>query len=399
MNAMGANWQHKKIAEVCSVLTDGNWIESKDQSPDGIRLIQTGNIGDGVFKDKGDKARYISEETFDRLSCTEIFEGDVLVSRLPEPIGRSCILPKLEQRTITAVDCSILRFKDELLNKFFVYYTLSPAYDRALKNYITGSSRKRISRSNLGLIKIPVPSIKEQQRIVDELDLLTGIIDKKNAQLRDLDAIAQSIFYEMFGDPAINEKGWPVKLISDLFDVGSSKRVFESEWRDAGVPFYRAREIVRLSKGLSLEDPIFIEESLFAAYKEKYGIPAAGDIMVTGVGTLGICYLVKKEDRFYFKDGNTLWFRDKHVANSRFIKDQYSTDFVKDQIKENAHGATVGTYTIVNAKKTRVICPPIEIQNEYAKKVQVIDEQKLLIEKSITDTQSMLDSRMHKYFD
>ena len=237
-----------------------------------------------------------------------------------------------------------------------------------------------------------------QQRIVNELDLLTGIIDKKNAQLRDLDALAQSIFYEMFGDPAINEKGWPVKLISDLFDVGSSKRVFESEWRDAGVPFYRAREIVRLSKGLPFEDPIYIEESLFSAYKEKYGIPAVGDIMVTGVGTLGICYLVKKEDRFYFKDGNTLWFRDKHIANSRFIKDQYSTDFVKDQIKENAHGATVGTYTIVNAKKTRVICPPVELQNEYVKTVQAVDEQKLLIEKSIIDTQNLLDSRMHKYF-
>ena len=395
---MGANWQHKRIADVCSVLTDGDWIESKDQSPDGIRLIQTGNIGNGVFKDKGDKARYISEETFGRLSCTEIFEGDVLVSRLPEPIGRSCILPKLEQRTITAVDCSILRFKDELLNKFFVYYTLSPAYDRALNNYITGSSRKRISRSNLGLIKIPVPSMNEQQHIVDELDLLTGIIDKKNAQLRDLDALAQSIFYEMFGDPAVNEKGWPVKQISDLFDVGSSKRVFESEWRDSGVPFYRAREIVRLSKGLPLEDPIFIEESLFAAYKEKHGIPAAGDIMVTGVGTLGICYLVKEGDCFYFKDGNTLWFKDKHVSNSRFIKDQFLTEFVKDQIKGNSHGATVGTYTIVNAKKTRVICPPVKLQNEYEERVNAIDSQKRVIGKSLTETQNLLDSRMHNYF-
>lgn len=395
---MRANWQHKKIADVCSVLTDGNWIESKDQSPDGIRLIQTGNIGNGVFKDKGDKARFISEDTFDRLSCTEIFEGDVLVSRLPEPIGRSCILPKLEQRTITAVDCSILRFKKELLNKFFVYFTLSTAYDRALKNYITGSSRKRISRSNLGLIKVPVPSIEEQQRIVEELDLLTGIIDKKNAQLRDLDALAQSIFYEMFGDPSLNDKGWPFKNISDLFDVGSSKRVFESEWRNSGVPFYRAREIVRLSKGEPLEDQIFIEEALFAEYKQRYGVPKAGDIMVTGVGTLGICYLVKDSDRFYFKDGNTLWFKDKGLCNTRFIKDLYSTDFIKEQIKANAHGATVGTYTIVNAKSTRVIVPPIELQNEYVNKILKIDAQKELINESLKHIQHLLDSRMDYYF-
>lgn len=261
-----------------------------------------------------------------------------------------------------------------------------------------GATMRHIVKKDFDNTLIPYPSIEEQQRIVDELDLLTGIIDKKNAQLRDLDALAQSIFYEMFGDPSLNEKGWPVKSISDLFDVGSSKRVFESEWRDSGVPFYRAREIVRLSKGLPLEDPIFIEETLFASYKEKYGIPAAGDIMVTGVGTLGICYHVKEGDRFYFKDGNTLWFKDKHIANSRFIKDQYSTDYVKDQIKGNSHGATVGTYTIVNAKKTRVICPPVELQNDYVRKVQVIDAQKQLIEKSLEETQILLKSRMHIYF-
>ena len=318
--------------------------------------------------------------------------GTVLLSSRA-PIGKVAIttVPMYCNQGFKNIVCG-----PELFNGY-VYYFLKHNVDY-LQSLGTGATFKEISKKVVENVSISYPSFEEQQRIVDELDLLSDIIDKKNAQFRDLDALAQSLFYEMFGDPAINEKGWSVKLISDLFDVGSSKRVFESEWRDAGVPFYRAREIVRLSKGLPLEDPIFIEESLFSAFKEKYGIPAVGDIMVTGVGTLGICYLVKQEDRFYFKDGNTLWFRDKHIANSRFIKDQYSTDFVKDQIKENAHGATVGTYTIVNAKKTRVICPPVELQNEYVKKVQAIDNQKLLIEKSITDTQNLLDSRMHKYF-
>lgn len=291
---------------------------------------------------------------------------------------------------IGADGVKILSPVDDINAKYFYYYL------RWLDIPSLGYSRHFKSLKEKPVKVFP---IDKQQRIVSELDLLTDIIDKKNAQLRDLDNLAQSIFYEMFGDPSLNEKGWPVKNISDLFDVGSSKRVFESEWRDSGVPFYRAREIVRLSKGLPLEDPIFIEEALFSAYKEKYGIPAAGDIMVTGVGTLGVCYLVKEDDRFYFKDGNTLWFKDKHIANSRFIKDQYSTEFVKDQIKGNSHGATVGTYTIVNAKKTRVICPPVELQDEYVEKVQVIDEQKQLIEDSIKDTQDLLDSRMHNYFD
>lgn len=344
--------------------------------------------------------KYVPLDYFNNNPKGHVLSGDILLCKDGALSGKVA----LERGELSGFQSMVNEHvfiirTSELNQKYLFYYLFSPVGQRLLKGIVTGAAQGGINGKNLKSIPVVYPdSLNKQQRIVDELDLLTGIINKKNAQLRDLDALAQSIFYEMFGDPAINEKGWPVKLISDLFDVGSSKRVFESEWRDAGVPFYRAREIVRLSKGLPLEDPIYIEESLFSAYKEKYGIPAVGDIMVTGVGTLGICYLVKKEDRFYFKDGNTLWFRDKHIANSRFIKDQYSTDFVKDQIKENAHGATVGTYTIVNAKKTRVICPPVELQNEYVKTVQAVDEQKLLIEKSIIDTQNLLNSRMHKYF-
>ncbi len=268
-----------------------------------------------------------------------------------------------------------------------------------LASFSTGAAIPHIYFKDYGKSFICAPpNLKEQERVVNELDLLTGIIDKKSAQLRDLDVLAQSTFMEMFGDPIFNEKGWPVKTISDLFDVGSSKRVFESEWRDSGVPFYRAREIVRLSKNEPLEDPIFIEESLFTEYKQRYGVPKAGDIMVTGVGTLGVCYLVKPSDHFYFKDGNTLWFKDKGLCNTRFIKDQYSTDYVKEQIKANAHGATVGTYTIVNAKNTHVIVPPVELQNQYVEKVLKIDEQKHFICKSLKQVQALLDSRMDLYF-
>ena len=84
------SWEVKPLGELGSLFTDGDWIETKDQSPEGIRLVQTGNIGVGVFKDRRDKARWISEETFDRLKCEEIFEGDILVSRLPDPVGRAC---------------------------------------------------------------------------------------------------------------------------------------------------------------------------------------------------------------------------------------------------------------------------------------------------------------------
>ena len=150
---------------------DGDWVESKDQSLEGIRLIQTGNVGDGIFKDRAEKARYISEATFKRLRCTEIFEGDCLISRLPDPVGRSCILPETGERMITAVDCTIVRFKPNvLLPEFFNLYSQSVDYISTVAKECTGTTRNRISRSNLALTPIPVPPLAEQQRIVRLLE-------------------------------------------------------------------------------------------------------------------------------------------------------------------------------------------------------------------------------------
>ena len=91
-------FEWKEIGEIVDLIKDGDWIESKDQSESGIRLIQTGNVGIGEFKDKDEKARYINEETFKRLNCTEIFPDDILVSRLPDPVGRACLVPYLNTK-------------------------------------------------------------------------------------------------------------------------------------------------------------------------------------------------------------------------------------------------------------------------------------------------------------
>lgn len=168
---MKAGWTYKNLADLCTFFGDGDWIESKDQSSNGIRLIQTGNVGEGVFKDRGDKARYVNEETFDRLRCTEIFEGDCLISRLPDPVGRSSILPDTGERMITAVDCTIVRFNHELcLPEFFNYYSQSIEYINNISERCTGTTRNRISRSQLGNTPIPTPDVGEQRRIVTLLD-------------------------------------------------------------------------------------------------------------------------------------------------------------------------------------------------------------------------------------
>lgn len=174
----------KALKEFCDYFGDGDWIESKDQSATGIRLIQTGNIGVGQFKDRLDKSRWISDATFARLRCTEIFEGDVLISRLPEPVGRACLIPMLSDRAITAVDCSIVRFKlDELLPEFFIYYTQSPAYANAIQPLISGTTRERVSRERLGTVPVPNLPIESQQEIVARLDEIYKEISVIEGQL------------------------------------------------------------------------------------------------------------------------------------------------------------------------------------------------------------------------
>ena len=179
-----------KLSSLCSTFVDGDWIESKDQSELGIRLIQTGNVGNGFFKDKEDKSRYISEETFDNLHCTEIYPGDILVSRLPDPIGRACIIPQGLGRTITAVDCTIIRLKDIILPDYFIAYTMTPSYVAQINEVTTGTTRRRVSRANLGNILIPCPSIAKQQKFV----AIAKQADKSKFELRkSIDAIDKVI--------------------------------------------------------------------------------------------------------------------------------------------------------------------------------------------------------------
>lgn len=152
------------IEKVCTLFADGDWIESKDQSDDGIRLIQTGNVGNGVYLDKGERARFIDESTSECLHCTEVLSNDILISRLPDPVGRACIIPEGLGKTITAVDCSIVRLNPKVLPEFFVAYTLTPLYASQIETAVTGSTRKRISRKNLGQVILPVPSLELQQQ-------------------------------------------------------------------------------------------------------------------------------------------------------------------------------------------------------------------------------------------
>ena len=206
-----------RLEDICTVFTDGDWIESKDQSDEGIRLVQTGNIGKGIYLEKEARAKYISEDTFEKLKCTEIFPGDILVSRLPEPVGRACIIPDKEERMITAVDCTICRPDETVISKeYLCYFMRSNAYYTRLLGSVTGTTRKRISRKNLGNVELDVPSREKQNEVVEQLDHLVNVIDSKTRELQLLDDLIQARFVEMFGDPISNPLGWKKRVLREV---------------------------------------------------------------------------------------------------------------------------------------------------------------------------------------
>ncbi|MDO9098231.1 MAG: N-6 DNA methylase, partial [Candidatus Methanoperedens sp.] len=214
-------WEMVELGVVAEVFIDGDWVESKDQSDTGIRLIQTGNVGFGEYLDKGDKARFITDEKFKELNCTEVFEGDVLISRLPDPVGRACLVPKLNTRMITAVDCTIVRFNpNKLMPKLFVYFTKTDNYYKNIFQYLTGASRQRISRSNLYKIKIPLPPLSVQQEIVAEIEGYQKVVDGARQVVENYKPMIKV------------DEGWEVVELGDACEIATGKLDANAAERD-----------------------------------------------------------------------------------------------------------------------------------------------------------------------
>lgn len=266
----------------------------------------------------------------------------------------------------------------------FVYFLFNSI---GMERFASGSGVPTLNRNDVHAFVSAVPkSLAEQEQIADCLSSLDELITAESQKLDALKTHKKGLMQQLFpreGEtvprlrfPEFLEAGaWEEKLIEDFFDVGSSKRVLQEDWTTQGVPFYRTRELVSLSKNEPFGSEIFISEALFCEISEKYGLPTEGDFLVSGVGTLGISYQVRAQDRFYFKDGNVLWLKLRGGIVSTFFKYCFEADEIQNQILAQASISTVGTYTIQNAKVTKFSCPTnIEEQQEIADCLSSLDD-------------------------
>lgn len=362
-----------RLKDVCNVFLDGDWIENKDQSPAGIRLIQTGNIGNGIFLEKKERARFISEETFARLKCNEIFPGDILVSRLPDPIGRACIIPDTDERMITAVDCTICRVdKTMILPEFLCYFMRSAMYCNAIMENVTGTTRKRISRKNLGNVNVRLFPLDDQQAIVHKLDYITKIIKLRKKELAQLDYLIKARFVEMFGDINLNDKKWNYEPLGKLCTIvrGGSPRPIE-QFLGGDVPWVKIGDATD-------GDNVYLtstKEHIIQEGVKKSRLVKAGSLIFANCGvSLGFARILTFDGCIH--DG---WLAMEDIdARLDKVFLLQSLNQMTEHFRSIAPAGTQPNLNTAIMKCYQQIMPPIELQREFIRFAKQVDKSKVV---------------------
>ena len=392
---MREDWEYKTFGEIGSFLRGKN-IQKADFVSGGLPCIHYGQIHTKFDISIDYHLSEIPQEVYDKAIIAS--PGDVIIAITSEDIDGSCKSVVWLGNYDIAVSAHAAILKHNMNGKFIAYYLRSNTFFTQKLKYARGFKVMEIKTKDLAKLVLPIPPKPTQLSIVSELDKLNELIQIKKEQLKDYDALAQSIFYEMFGDPVENEKGWEVKKLMEVCEITSSKRVFANEYVDTGIPFYRSKEVIEKSKQQPISVELYISESHYNSIKCNFGIPQIGDILITAVGTIGRIWVVDTNEPFYFKDGNLVWLRNiKDVHYEYFSKSLF---YLIDEYKKvNANGAAYNALTIAKLKQMYCPLPPLPLQHSFAQKIEQIEQQKAAIQKTITDLETLLAARMQYWFD
>ena len=361
---MKQGWEIKKLGEVCDIVGGSTPKTGEPSYWDGVHYWITPAELDGS-KYISSTSRTITDEGVKSAHLQLLPSGTVLLSSRA-PIGKVAI-------TTTPMYCNQgfknLVCSNMLYNEFaywFLYYNTE-----YLNSLGTGATFKEISKRVVEQIPIPVPPMEEQERIVAELDCLSGVIEKKREQLRELDALAQSIFYQMFGDPITNEKGWEVKKWKDMLTIVNGKNQKAVENPDGAYPIYGSGGIM--------------------GYADKYLCPS--DTVVIGrKGNINKPIFVR--EHFWNVDTAFGLVPDKTNIQAHYLF-FYCKIFDFEQLNK---AVTIPSLTKSDLLEINTSCPPLALQQEFAEKIEAIEKQKELIKQSITQTETLFNARMAYYF-
>ncbi|MHB8495496.1 MAG: restriction endonuclease subunit S [Casimicrobiaceae bacterium] len=252
-------WRAVTLEDVVSddgVFVDGDWVESKDQDPAGdVRLIQLADVGDGEYRNRSE--RFLTSERARQLGCTPLEPGDLLVARMPDPLGRACIFPGDQKRSITVVDVAIVRPRNPEVNTRWLMYCINaPQFRRVVASLQSGSTRQRISRKNLAKIVFPLPPADWQDEAVAEIEKQFSRLDEAVANLKRVKAnlkryraavLKAAVEGRLTGSSGADlesgsdlPSGWEWTTVGELAEIGTGATPSRSTpryWQDGDIPW------------------------------------------------------------------------------------------------------------------------------------------------------------------
>jgi type I restriction enzyme, S subunit len=341
---------------------DGDWVESKDQDPAGdVRLIQLADVGDGSYVDRS--ARFLTSQKARELKCTFLEPGDILIARMPDPIGRACVFPGDERRCVTVVDVCIVRPSRDVDRRWLVHAINSPTSRRQINRHIKGATRERISRTNLGTIELDVPSVvTEQRRVADILDKADAIRRKRKEAIALTADLLRSVFLEMFGDPVNNPKGWPVKPLGQLLAfLTSGSRGWAEHYSVAGDVFLRIQNVKQ--DRLDLSDVAFVRAPDSAEARRTQTYP--GDVLLSITADLGRTAVVPESLERAFINQHLAILRPRGV-NPEYLSSFLTSEGGQQQVRRLNKGGVKAGLNFDDVRSVGVLLPPDDLQRAFA---------------------------------
>lgn len=365
---MKQGWEIKKLGEVCDIICGQDYKSVKDDNGK-YPIYGTGGI-------MGYASQY-------RCPANSVI------------IGRKGSInnPLFVETEFWNVDTAFGVVPNEKILHPKFFYLFCKDYD--FTRHDVSVTIPSLRRTDILKINVPVPPIAEQEKIVAELDCVSGIIEKKKQQLKELDNLAQSIFYEMFGDPVENDKGWDVKKIGEVCIVergGSPRPINAFITNDEnGVNWIKIGDATEGSRFITSTKEKIIPEGV-----RKSRMVYKGDFILSNSMSFGRPYIMGVDGCIH--DG-WLVLRDKdNVFDKTYLYYYLGSSYVYQEFKRLAVGGVVNNLNSELVRGVRVAIPALNIQQDFASKIEVIEKQKELIAQSIKETETLFNSRMDYYF-
>lgn len=392
------------------LFSDGDWIEKKDQDENGtVRLIQLADIGICLFKDKS--AKFVTEAKAQELNCTLLQKGDILIARLPDPLGRACIFP-LDGKYITAVDIAIIRItRQDISPNYIMYMINSPGFRAEIKKFESGTTRKRISRKNLDKIQFDIPPLSDQKRIVARIEKLFSQLDASVSELKTakerLKAYQQAVLKEAF-DTSLqdNPPMMPIEKLLTTKRKGMSTGPFgtmikKHEHQTTGVPMLG---IENIGHGNFIDgNKIFVTPA--KARELKSFALLAGDIIISRSGTVGeLCAVPERmEGALLSTNLMRISLNNNIICSDYFIYLFQSKGIVLDQVKELCKGSTRIFLNQAILKQTMFPVPSISKQKEIIEiiesRMSICDSIEKTVDITLQQAEALRQSILKKAFE